>query len=75
VQILPEWRQFSQITNFSHGFETNLSTFEIVSIHILSFIAVRLAGPKGTFYQEDSIKIRNVIFHRNEDLQMNSTRK
>jgi hypothetical protein len=38
--MLSEWRQFSHITNFLHGFESNLSTLSLDSIHILSFIVL-----------------------------------
>jgi hypothetical protein len=55
--MLPEWRQFSQITNFLHGFETNLSTLEIVSNHILIFLAVCSTGPKELYTRKMALKL------------------
>lgn len=40
MHMLSEWRQFSQITNFLHGLESNLSTISLDSNHILSFIVL-----------------------------------
>jgi hypothetical protein len=56
--MLSECRQFSQITNFLHGFESNLSTISIVSNHILSFIVVCVEDSKP-LYRTDAIRKQN----------------